>query len=105
MKHLSARSRSHRIKSHSPETRIDCRVSKRYKKEWNEVARKMGLSFTAFMIASMNESVNRYKQEMFNIIHLTFDEQKKFFDALMNPPEPNAFLIQGFKDHNKFVGS
>src|ERR1041385_5918650 len=84
MKRSSTRSRSH-SKSSSSETRIDCRVSRRYKEEWNKVARKMGLSFSAFLIASMNESVNRYKQEMFNTIHLTFDEQKKFFDALMTP--------------------
>jgi len=92
-------------KSDTPGTRIDCRVSKRNKTEWNKIAEDMGMSFTAFVVASLNEATDRYKQDRMNLVHLKLEEQKKFFDVLMNPPKPNAALVQGFGDHNRLTGS
>lgn len=62
-----------------------------------------GRSLTDFVIAAADEVACR-TIERTEIINLSVEAQRQFYDALMNPPPPNAAWKKAAKRHRELFG-
>ena len=61
-----------------------------------------GRSITDFVVTAAQDAAQRTIEEE-GIIRLTAEDQKRFAQALINPPPPNAALKRAIRRHTKLV--
>ncbi len=71
--------------------RLEARISKPQKTLFERAARLRGQTLTDFVIESLREAAVKTVEEH-NVIKLTIEDQRRFVEALMNPPAPSAAL-------------
>jgi uncharacterized protein (DUF1778 family) len=82
------------------QARIEARVSLKQKRLFERAAEIEGVTLTDFAISSMQRAATSSVQE-YTMIELSERNQRKFVEALMNPPEPNEALREAAKAYSR----
>jgi uncharacterized protein (DUF1778 family) len=94
-KRASAKNRSLRVEARITPENLD--VIKR-------AAEIQGRSISDFLATAGQEVAHRVIEET-HIIRLSLEDQRRFAEALLNPPEPNEALRRAFESHRRLVRS
>jgi len=78
--------------------RITARVSEQIKETLIAAADLTGATLNQFLVQSALEKAESIIEKD-KLIHLSNKDAQLFFDALENPPEPNAKLINAVKNY------
>ena len=78
--------------------RITARVSEHVKETLIAAAELTGATLNQFLVQSALEKAENIIEKD-KLIHLSNKDAQLFFDALENPPEPNAKLINAVKNY------
>lgn len=73
------------------ESRLEVRVSAEIKALLDEAAASVGLSTSAFVLATVTPRAREVLQQR-DVMELSTAESQAFVNQLLNPPEPNAAL-------------
>jgi uncharacterized protein (DUF1778 family) len=85
-------------------TRLDLRISEKQKSTFEQVLELGGFrSLTDFLLSAASEKANAIIEKHNNWL-ASENDRKVFFDALLNPPAPNAKLKTAMKRHAEFKG-
>ncbi len=85
----------------SDKARFDAKLSKEQKEYFQYAATLGGFnSLTEFIISSAREKANSIIKEH-NTILASKKDREIFFNALMNPPEPNSALQKAAKSYKR----
>lgn len=63
-----------------------------------------GRSVSEFMVAAAQEAAIKTIEEN-QVIRLTVEEQRRFVELLLDPPEPSVALLRARKDHARLIES
>lgn len=83
--------------------RIEARVSPRTKEILVKAAAIQGRTLSDFVVDALLEKAERVI-EAHEVIVLTEEDRRVFFEALRNPPPPNAALRKAHQAHRELVG-
>ncbi len=85
-------------------TRFDTRLPKKQKELFEYAARLGGFrTLTEFMIYSAQEQANKIIED-YNVILENEKDRKVFFEAILNPQEPNNSLKKAALRFNEAIG-
>jgi uncharacterized protein (DUF1778 family) len=84
--------------------RLEARVPSRVLDMIRRAAELRGISVTSFVIEATAEKAGQVIEQM-ESIRLTREEQARFAEALLNPPEPTEALRDAAKRHRDLVAS
>ena len=91
------------MKPTEPTARLEARLPVEVHALLKRAAQIQGRSLTDFVVAAAHEAARRTIEET-EIIRLSAEDQRRFAEALLNPPEPNAALQRAFAHHRRLVG-
>ncbi|MFT4039639.1 MAG: DUF1778 domain-containing protein [Thermomicrobiales bacterium] len=86
----------------TPMSRLEARIPTQIYELMQRAARLQGLSLTAYIIATVGEDARRTVDEA-NVIQLSREDQIRFAETFINPPEPNERLRQAAKRYAEVV--
>lgn len=77
-------------------TRLEARISQRQKEIFQKAAAIQGRSLSDFVVDAVQQKAEQVIHDH-EIMVLTEEDRKVFFEALLNPPEPNEKLREAFE--------
>ncbi len=83
--------------------RLEARVDPELKERWQQAAYLEGRTLTDFIISSMQASADKVI-ERHQRMKLNQQDSRIFVETIMNPPEPNARLIEAGKKYQEMMG-
>lgn len=83
--------------------RLEARVDPELKARWQQAADLEGRTLTDFIISSMQASADKVI-ERHQRMKLNQQDSRIFVETIMNPPEPNARLIEAGKKYQEMMG-
>jgi uncharacterized protein (DUF1778 family) len=83
--------------------RIEARISPDALAAVKRAAEIQGRSVSDFVVAAAQDAARRTIEET-EIIRLSVEDQKRFVELILNPPEPTAALRRAFKRHRELFG-
>jgi uncharacterized protein (DUF1778 family) len=86
-----------------PTARLEARLPPDVHAMLKRAAQIQGRSLTDFVVTAAQEAA-RHTIEDTEIIRLSAEGQRRFAEALLNPPEPNEALKRAFEHHRRLVG-
>jgi uncharacterized protein (DUF1778 family) len=86
-----------------PTARLEARLPADIHAMLKRAAQIQGRTLTDFVVTAAQEAA-RHTIEDTEIIRLSAEGQKRFAEALLNPPEPNEALKRAFEHHRRLVG-
>ncbi|GJE62642.1 type II toxin-antitoxin system TacA family antitoxin [Methylobacterium trifolii] len=86
----------------APTARLEARLPTDVHAMLKRAAELQGRSLTDFVVSAAHEAARRIIAET-EIVRLSVEDQKRFADALLNPPEANAALRRAMALHAKNV--
>ena len=86
-----------------PTARLEARLPVGVHAMLKRAAQIQGRSLTDFVVTAAQEAA-RHTIEDAEIIRLSAEGQRRFAEALLNPPEPNEALKRAFEHHRRLVG-
>jgi uncharacterized protein (DUF1778 family) len=86
-----------------PTARLEARLPADIHAMLKRAAQIQGPSLTDFVVTAAQEAA-RHTIEDAEIIRLSAEGQRRFAEALLNPPEPNEALKRAFEHHRRLVG-
>lgn len=84
--------------------RIEARIAPDALAIVKRAAEIQGRSVSDFVVAAAEEAANR-TIETAHIIRLSVEDQRRFVEAILNPPAPNKALRRAAKAHKALVAS
>lgn len=88
----------------SATARLEARISPELHRTVKRAAEMQGRSLTDFIVTAVQEAAQRAIAEA-EIIRLSLEDQQRFADALLSPPEPTAALKRAMAGHDKMLRS
>ncbi|MEI7867240.1 MAG: DUF1778 domain-containing protein [Candidatus Methylumidiphilus sp.] len=85
-------------------TRVEARIPPDTLAMVKRAAEIQGRSVSEFMAAAAQEAAMKTIEES-QVIRLTVEEQKRFVELLLDPPEPSATLLLAQEDHARLIES
>lgn len=82
--------------------RITARVSEQIKQTLTAAADLTGATLNQFLVQAALEKAEHIIEKD-RLIHLSKNDAKVFFEALENPPEPSANLINAVKNYRAYI--
>jgi uncharacterized protein (DUF1778 family) len=82
--------------------RIEARIAPDALAIVKRAAEIQGRSISDFVVAAAQEAANRTIEQA-HIIHLSVEDQRRFAEAILNPPEPTVALRRAFRHHRKLI--
>ncbi|HYA07434.1 MAG TPA: DUF1778 domain-containing protein [Xanthobacteraceae bacterium] len=82
--------------------RIEARIAPEALAVVKRAAEIQGRSVSDFVVAAAEEAANR-TIETAHIIRLSVEDQRRFAEAIINPPKPNKALRRAFRLHRKLI--
>ena len=70
--------------------------------QMQRAARLRGMTLTGYLIATAGEDARRVVEDA-DIMRLAREDQIRFAEALINPPQPNARLARAAKRHAELI--
>ena len=86
-----------------PTARLEARLPPDVHAMLKRAAQIQGRTLTDFVVTAAQEAA-RHTIEDAEIIRLSAEGQRRFAEALLNPPEPNEALKRAFEHHRRLVG-
>ncbi len=86
-----------------PTARLEARLPADIHAMLKRAAQIQGRSLPDFVVTAAQEAA-RHTIEDTEIIRLSAEGQRRFAEALLNPPEPNEALKRAFEHHRRLVG-
>ena len=86
-----------------PTARLEARLPADVHAMLKRAAQIQGRTLTDFVVTAAQEAA-RHTIEDAEIIRLSAEGQRRFAEALLNPPEPNEALKRAFEHHRRLVG-
>ena len=83
-------------------SRIEARISPDALSMVKRAAALQGRSVSDFVVAAAQEAANKAIEEA-HIIRLSADDQHRFADLLLNPPEPASALKRAKDAHSRLI--
>jgi len=85
-------------------SRLEARLSADTLAVIKRAAELQGRSLSEFVVAAAQEMAQRTIEESC-IVRLSLEDQRRFIDLLINPPEPNPALQRAAKAHAELIQS
>jgi uncharacterized protein (DUF1778 family) len=82
--------------------RLEARIPVQVYDQMQRAARLRGLTLTGYLIATAGEDARRVVEDA-EIMRLAREDQIRFAEALINPPQPNARLTRAAKRHAELI--
>jgi uncharacterized protein (DUF1778 family) len=82
--------------------RLEARVPVLVYDQMQRAARLRGMTLTGYLIATAGEDARRVVEDA-DIMRLAREDQIRFAEALINPPQPNARLARAAKRHAELI--
>ncbi len=83
-------------------SRIEARISPDALQVLKRAAELQGRSLSDFVVAAASEAARRTIEES-HLIRLSIEDQARFADLLLNPPEPSHALRRAREAHGRLV--
>lgn len=83
-------------------SRIEARINPDALQVVKRAAELQGRSVSDFVVAAAQEAAQRTIEES-HLIRLSVEDQARFADSLLNPPEPSHALRQAKDAHSRLV--
>ncbi|KAA6186201.1 DUF1778 domain-containing protein [Thiohalocapsa marina] len=84
--------------------RLEARITQDLHAALKRAAEIQGRSMTDFVIAAVQEAA-RHALEEAEVIRLSLEDQQRFAEALLTPPEPSPALRRAMKRHAQLLRS
>lgn len=85
-------------------TRIEARIAPDALAAVKRAAEIQGRSISDFVVAAAQEAANRTIEQA-HIIRLSLEDQRRFAEAILNPPAPNKALRRAAKAYKALIAS
>jgi uncharacterized protein (DUF1778 family) len=82
--------------------RLEARVSLGLSEKIKRAAEIQGLTKTGFIANVLQKEAERVIQEQ-TVLNLSLQDQERFAQAILNPPEPNPALKRAFNNRNTLL--
>ena len=82
--------------------RLEARVPVQVYDQMQRAARLRGMTLTGYLISTAGEDARRVVEDA-DIMRLAREDQIRFAEALINPPQPNARLGRAAKRHAELI--
>lgn len=82
--------------------RINIRLSEPAKRRIEQAASFVGKTVSGFIVASAMEHAEKTIKDHETLV-LSQRDADRFFDAILNPPEPNAKLHEALQEHSRRI--
>jgi uncharacterized protein (DUF1778 family) len=82
--------------------RLEARVPVQVYDQMQRAARLRGMTLTGYLISTAGEDARRVVEDA-DIMRLAREDQIRFAEALINPPQPNARLARAAKRHAELI--
>jgi uncharacterized protein (DUF1778 family) len=86
----------------SRNARIEARIAPDALAIVKRAAEIQGRSVSDFVVAAAHEAAQRIIEET-HLIRLSVEEQRRFVDLLLNPPEPSPALLRAKESHDRLI--
>lgn len=86
----------------SETARLEARIPVQVYDQMQRAARLRGMTLTGYLIATAGEDARRVVEEA-EIMRLAREDQIRFAQALINPPEPNERIARAAKRHADLI--
>lgn len=83
--------------------RFEARVTPEVLAVLKRAAELQGRSVSDFVVAAAQDAAHRAIEEA-HVVRLSVDGQRRFAEALLNPPEPSPGLRRAVDRHRRLVG-
>lgn len=90
------------MSSQTQTARLEARIPAHIYETMQRAAQLRGMTLTAYLIATAGEDARRTVDEA-DITRLSREDQRRFAEALINPPAPNERLRRAAKRHAELV--
>ncbi|KJV05018.1 DUF1778 domain-containing protein [Methylocucumis oryzae] len=84
--------------------RIEARIAPETLALVRRAAEIQGRSVSDFVVAAARDAANKTMEET-NIIRLSYEDQLRFVEALLNPPSPSPALLKAFQKNYELFGT
>ncbi len=82
--------------------RIEARIAPEALAVVKRAAELQGRSVSDFVVAAAQEAAHRTIEET-HLIRLSVEDQRRFVDLLLNPPEPSPALLRAKEAHARLI--
>eukprot|EP01039_Chlorochromonas_danica_P014224 gene14224-16576_t len=82
--------------------RLEARIPVQVYDQMQRAARLRGMTLTGYLISTAGEDARRVVEDA-DIMRLAREDQIRFAEALINPPQPNARLARAAKRHAELI--
>jgi uncharacterized protein (DUF1778 family) len=89
-------------RGNSRTARIEARIAPDGLAVVKRAAEIQGRSVSDFVVAAAQEAAHRTIEET-HLIRLSVEDQRRFVDLLLNPPEPPPALLRAKKAHARLI--
>jgi uncharacterized protein (DUF1778 family) len=88
--------------SNEPSARLEARLPADVLATLKRAAEIQGRTLTDFVVGAAHDAARRTIEET-EVIRLSAEDQRRFAEALLDPPKPNAALLRAFEHHRRLV--
>ncbi len=89
-------------REHGRSARIEARIAPDALAVVKHAAEIQGRSVSDFVVAAAQEAAHRAIEEA-HLIRLSMEDQRRFVDCLLNPPEPSPALLRAKEAHARLI--
>ncbi len=89
-------------KGSSLTARIEARIAPDVLAVVKRAAEIQGRSLSDFVVAAAEDAAHRAIEEA-HLIRLSVEDQRRFVDGLLNPPDPSPALLRARKAHARLI--
>jgi len=82
--------------------RLEARIPVQIYDQMQRAARLRGMTLTGYLIATAGEDARRVLEDA-EIMRLAREDQIRFAEALIDPPEPNERLVRAARRHAELI--
>lgn len=82
--------------------RLEARIPMQLYDQMQRAARLRGMTLTGYLMATAGEDARRTVEEA-DLLRMAREDQIRFAEALIDPPQPNARLVHAAKRHAELI--
>lgn len=86
-----------------PSARLEARLPLDVHATLKRAAQIQGRSLTDFVVAAAHQAALETIEQI-DVIRISAEDQRRFAEALIDPPKPNAALLRAVEHHRRLVG-